>query len=160
MMKRILTAAVAGTFLLGGLAVDTAHAARPLASSVRETVTLHALHGSRVAGAAVFAYSSRTNITTVALRVTGLKAMTVHPAHIHAGASCAANGPVIYSFHPLGGSMMTTTEAGAAGVLRASTSFRGSFVGKKFYINVHTGPTLTTKAQFAPLACGVLAPMM
>ncbi len=159
MTKRILAVAATGALLAGGMAMSTAHAAKPVAKNAMTTVMLHGEHGYTAAGTAAFEYSAKTNITTVSLRVTGLTAMTVHPAHIHAGSSCTANGPVLYSFRPLGSSKMMMTEAGANGIMRASTSFRGTYVGQKLYINVHLGPDLKG-AHFTPIACGVVSSMM
>ncbi len=160
MTKHMLAVAAAGALMVSGVALGTAHAATPAAHSSMATVRINAENGSKVTGTAVFDYSSRTNITTVSLRVTGLKAMTIHPAHIHLGSSCLSNGPVVYTFRPLSSSKMMMTEAGNNGIMRASLSFRGSFSGKKYYINVHMGPTLATPAYAKPIACGALSSMM
>jgi len=147
--------------MVSGVALGTAHAAQPAAHSSMATVTISPENGNKTAaGTAVFNYSSRTNITTVSLRVTGLKAMTMHPAHIHLGSSCTSNGAILYTFRPLSSSKMMMTEAGNNGIMRASLSFRGSFSGKKYYINVHMGPTLANAAQAKPIACGALSSMM
>lgn len=159
MMKRIFAIATTGALLASGVAMSTAHAAKPVAKNAMTTVMLHGEHGYKVTGTAAFEYSAKTNMTTAYLTVKGLKAMTVHPAHIHAGSSCAANGPVVYPFTPVAGSKMTMTEAGNNGIMHASTSFRGTYVGKKLYINVHLGPDLKG-AHFTPIACGVVSSMM
>lgn len=154
MVKRILVVATVGAVAVSTLVTGTAHAAHANRTS-STTVMLGAKNGSHVTGTASFSYNSVTGITTVSMRVTGLKAMTIHPAHIHAGASCSANGAVLYTFHPLAG-MSMATEANASGVMYSTTEFMGSYVGKSFYINVHTGPGLATKAQFKVMACGVV----
>jgi len=129
MTKRILAAAAAGVVLTSGLAfgtVGTAHAARP-ALRTTDLVTLHAENGSKVSGMAELTYSSQTGITTVSLRVSGLTPMTMHPAHLHIGSSCTANGAIKYPFRPLiDASMMMSTEADANGVMLASSSFAGT----------------------------------
>jgi len=159
MTKRILAAAAAGVVLTSGLAfgtVGTAHAARP-ALRTTDLVTLHAENGSKVSGMAELTYSSQTGITTVSLRVSGLTPMTMHPAHLHIGSSCTANGAIKYPFRPLiDASMMMSTEADANGVMLASSSFAGNFTTQKLYINVHQGPTLKTASQAKPIACGVV----
>lgn len=161
-MKRTLLVAAAGALVASSTLLGTASAAHKTGaaslagSTATRTVAINALNGSGVSGVAIFTYNSRTGITTVAMSVKGmaLKAMSIHPEHIHAGSSCSANGPVIYPFRAVSGSM--TTEANDSHVVQSVTAFTGTFVGKAYYINVHTGPGLATKAQFKVLACGAL----
>lgn len=156
MTKRIMTSIAASMVLVSTVAAGTVYAAPARATNRTATVSLHGEHGSHASGTAVLNYNSRTRITTVSLLVTGLKPMSVHPAHIHLGHNCAANGPVLYTFRPLSSSTMAKTEAGNNGVMRASLSFRGSYTVRSLYVNVHEGPGLATKAQFTPIVCGVV----
>ncbi len=158
MIKSILAIATVGAVAVSTLVSGTAHAAHAPKSST-ETIMLGSKNGSHVTGTAKFTYNSATKTTTVLLHVSGLKPMTVHPAHIHLGASCSANGAVLYTFHPVSG-MGMMTEANGSGVMNAKTSFTGSYTAKPLYINVHTGPGLVPASQFKVMACGVVGMSM
>ncbi len=155
-MKRIFAVAATSALLAGGVAMGTAHAARPAAMRTSALVTLHAENGGKATGVALLSYSTQTGITTVSLRVSGLAPMTVHPAHLHIGSSCTANGAIKYPFRALTDATMMSTEADAGGVMMASAAFAGNFADQKLYINVHQGPTLKTAMQAKPIACGVV----
>jgi len=158
MIKGILTIATVGTIAISTLVAGTAQAAHAPKNST-ETVMLGAQHGSHVTGTAKFTYSATTKTTTVLLHVSGLKPMTIHPAHIHLGSSCSANGPVVYPFAPISGTSMMT-EANRNGVMVAKTSFLGSYAGRHLYINVHTGPGLAPASQYKVVSCGVVGMSM
>lgn len=147
MKKRILAMLVAGTLLTGGMTATVAGAAHS-GKMTMSTVTLHSLAGSGVTGTAVFTYNSATKTTTVKLTVKHLKAMSVHPAHVHTG-RCGANGApggVVEAFPLL--------HAGNNGIAVAKITFPGTFTHKMWAVNVHTGPGLAPASQYKVIACG------
>lgn len=117
-------------------------------------ITLHPLNGSGVTGSVRFDYNIGTGKTTATLTVKNLKPLSIHPAHLHEGASCAANGPVLYTFTSTTGA--TALKADNNGVLVAKSSFPGSYRSLFMYVNVHAGPGMDTKPQASVLACGVV----
>lgn len=91
-------------------------------------------------------------VLTVTVSLTGLAPNSTHPAHIHAGNSCAANGAIIYP--------LNNVVANAAGQASVTTIVRLSSPGipaTGWYINVHNGPTLATPNQAEAIACGVVS---
>jgi Cu/Zn superoxide dismutase len=90
------------------------------------------------------------NTFTLVVTMAGLAPMSVHPSHIHAGASCDANGPVEIA--------LQSVTADASGNATATTVVPQSYVvpATGWYVNVHQGPDLVG-ANAAPIACGVLA---
>jgi hypothetical protein len=118
------------------MAIGTASAAH--AGKTTETVQLHAVGGSGVTGTALFTYNGKT--TTVKLTVRHLKAMSVHPAHVHVG-PCSNHGAILYPF--------PNVRAGRNGIGVVSTSFAGPYAGKHWSVNVHVSP-----ADFTVIACG------
>src|SRR5690348_3279916 len=153
--SRVVPLLAAGcTALLLGLPASSIHA---MGSPVTRIVQIFPLAGSGVTGSAEFRYNLSNRLTTVLLTVRNLSPMTVHPVHIHAGSNCTANPPILYNvvpFHEMG--MGMGLAADNSGTVRGRVTFAGSFVGKTWHINVHTGPGLGTMAQFRVLACGVL----
>jgi hypothetical protein len=147
-MKRTIFAVIAIAAMIGGgVAVAPTHAMTHgnAAASVMH-VQLRAQAFSGVSGNATLTYNAGTDMTTVKISVKHLEPSSVHPAHIHAGV-CTSNGPVI--------APLNNVKANAAGVGTSTTMVKGSFVGKKAYINVHLGPTLAL-TQYTVLACGEL----
>ncbi|HWE60544.1 MAG TPA: CHRD domain-containing protein [Chloroflexota bacterium] len=98
-----------------------------------------------------------TTSDTVIIRVTGLAPNSVHPAHIHLGASCTANGPVLYPLPDL--------HADAAGVAWATTTITGTAIPglgsgpSGYYLNVHSGPTMSGSGA-TPISCGIVDPTL
>jgi hypothetical protein len=93
---------------------------------------------SGVTGTALLTYNGTT--TTVKLTVRHLKAMSVHPAHIHVG-RCGSPGNILYPFPDV--------RAGRNGIGVVRTSFAGSFARKVWSINVHV-----SSADLAVITCG------
>ena len=98
-----------------------------------------------------------TTSDTVVIRVTGLAPTSVHPTHIHLGADCAANGPIIFPLPDL--------HADAAGVAWATTTITGTAIPSLgsgpygYYLNVHRGPTLSGSGA-TPISCGIVDPTL
>jgi hypothetical protein len=111
--------------------------------------------GSTARGIAIL--GPGTTSDTVAIRVTGLAPNSVHPAHIHLGADCTANGPIIFTLPDL--------HANASGVAWATTSITGTAipgVGSGpygYYLNVHLGPTMSGSGA-TPISCGIVDPTL
>jgi hypothetical protein len=148
-MKKLIIATIAIAAMVGGsVAVAPTHAMNhgSAAASVMH-VQLRAQAFSGVAGKATLTYNAGTGMTTVKVTVKNLEPGSVHPSHIHAGV-CASNGPVIAA--------LNNVKANAAGVGTATTVVKGSFVGKKAYVNVHLGPALAL-TQYTVLTCGELS---
>ncbi|HWE60257.1 MAG TPA: hypothetical protein VHB98_00955, partial [Chloroflexota bacterium] len=82
---------------------------------------------------------------------------SVHPAHIHLGASCTANGPVLYPLPDL--------HADASGVAWATTTITGTAIPSLgigpygYYLNVHEGPTMSGSGA-TPISCGIVDPTL
>jgi hypothetical protein len=108
----------------------------------RAVASLLPENGSTVNGAAFLIKHGGS--VEVLLQVTGLAPNSVHPAHIHQGASCTAGGPVIYPFPNL--------QANAQGEASLDVTLNtGSIPATGWYINIHQSPMMDT-----PLACGLV----
>ncbi|MDB5056572.1 MAG: hypothetical protein JWO59_44 [Chloroflexi bacterium] len=111
--------------------------------------------GSTARGTALLSPGTTSDIVVV--RVTGLVPNSVHPAHIHLGASCTANGPVIFTLPDL--------HADASGVAWATTTITGTAipgVGSGpygYYLNIHQGPTMSGSGA-TPISCGIVDPTL
>ena len=98
-----------------------------------------------------------TTSHTVVVRVTGLAPNSVHPAHIHLGAACTANGPILYPLPDL--------RADASGVAWATTTITGTAIPGLgsgpygYYLNVHRGPTMSGSGA-TPISCGIVDPTL
>ena len=92
------------------------------------------------------------HVLTVTITLTGLAPKSIHPAHIHAGNSCASNGPILY---PL--KNVVANAKGEASVTTVVHLSKAGIPSKGWYINVHNGPTLATPQQMYAIACGVIA---
>jgi len=89
---------------------------------------------------------------TVSVSLTGLAPNSTHPAHIHAGNSCASNGAILYP--------LKNVVANAKGQASVTTVVHLSTPGiptTGWYINVHNGPTLKTPQQAYAISCGVVS---
>ena len=145
MIKRFSAVLVLGALLTGSLAVAPSHAAKHANAAMPMSVMLAAQAFSGVTGTATLSYAA--GMTTVKVTIKHVAAGSVHPAHIHAGASCSVAGPVIGALNPL--------QANNAGIATSTTMLKGDFTTKAAYINVHLGPGLAL-TQFTVLACGVV----
>lgn len=147
-MKKNIFAALAIAALVGGaVAVAPSHAmtqANAAASVMHVQLRTQAFSG--VTGNATLTFNAGTGMTTVKVTVKNLEPGSVHPSHIHAGV-CSSNGPVIAG--------LNNVKANAAGVGTVTTVIKGSFAGKKAYVNVHLGPALAL-TQYTVLSCGEL----
>jgi hypothetical protein len=133
MIRWILSAAI-----VSAMAAGTA-AAAPVGKPLKtETVRLHSMGNSGVTGTALFRYNGKT--TRVKLTVRHLRAMSLHPAHIHLG-RCSKMGAILHPFPVI--------HAGRNGIGVVRTSFAGPFSGKDWSVNVHVSP-----ANLAVIACG------
>jgi hypothetical protein len=104
--------------------------------------------GSTVNGVAVLKFNPSKSNIDVTVDVAGLAPNSVHPAHIHTGTSCSANGPILYPFQPL--------KADAAGVAHEALTIPAQSVpATGWYVNVHMGPDLVG-AHGTPIGCGVV----
>ena len=145
MIKRFSAVLVLGALFAGSLAVAPSHAAKHTNAAMPMSVMLGAQAFSGVTGTATLSYAA--GMTTVKVTVKHVEAGSMHPAHIHAGGSCTANGAVIGA--------LTTLKANNAGIATSTTMLKGDFTTKSAYINVHLGPGLAL-TQFTVLACGVV----
>jgi len=114
----------------------------------RAVATLASQNGSAVGGVAFLTKGRRPGTVEVSMQVTGLAPNSVHPTHIHRGASCTAGGPILYPFPTL------TANAQGVAILQTAIDAR-SIPSSGWYINVHQGPGMGTS-----LACGVVMPPM
>jgi hypothetical protein len=140
MIKRIAAAVAVGAIVVSGAvyAIGTASAAPTGKGLTTETVQLSTMARSGATGTALFTYNGKT--TTVKLTVRHLKAMSVHPAHIHV-ARCSNPGRILYPF--------PNVHAGRNGIGVVRTSFAGPFAGKRWSVNVHV-----SSSDLAVIACG------
>jgi CHRD domain len=105
--------------------------------------------GSKVNSVAILKFNPSEGKIDVTIDVAGLPPKSIHPAHIHTGNSCNANGPILYPFLPL--------KADAAGVAHEKVTIPAqSIPATGWYINVHMGPDLVG-AHGTPIGCGVVA---
>ncbi len=88
---------------------------------------------------------------TVSISLVGLAPNSTHPAHIHAGNSCASNGAILY---PL--KNVVANEKGQASVTTVIHLASSGIPVTGWYINVHNGPTLNTPQQAYAISCGVV----
>ncbi|HWE64221.1 MAG TPA: hypothetical protein VHB98_21120 [Chloroflexota bacterium] len=112
----------------------------------RAVATLFPQNGSSVSGVA-FLVKDKGRVD-VYEQVTGLAPNSVHPTHIHEGATCNAGGPIVYPLPDL------KANAQGVAIIQATISAR-SISATGWYINVHQGPGMD-----ASLACGVVQPPM
>jgi Cu/Zn superoxide dismutase len=89
---------------------------------------------------------------TVSISLTGLAPNSIHPAHIHAGNSCASNGAILYSLKNV-----VANEKGQASVTTVVHLSHAGIPVSGWYINVHNGPTLKTPQQAYAISCGVVS---
>ena len=89
---------------------------------------------------------------TVSISLTGLAPNSTHPAHIHAGNSCASNGAILYSLKNV-----VANEKGQASVTTVIHLSHAGIPVSGWYINVHNGPTLNTLQQAYAISCGVVS---
>jgi hypothetical protein len=147
MTRNILAILATAALLAAGVAsVPVSAASSDNAAVSVMHVQLRALAFSGASGKATLTYNPATGMTTVTVSVQNLEPGSVHPSHIHAG-TCSTNGPVLAG--------LNNVKASAAGVGKATTVIKGSFVGKQAYVNVHLGPGLSF-TQYTVLACGEL----
>ncbi len=92
------------------------------------------------------------HVLTVTISLTGLAPNSTHPAHIHAGNSCASNGAILY---PL--KNVVANARGEASVTSVVHLSKAGIPATGWYINVHNGPTLATPQQMYAIACGVIS---
>jgi hypothetical protein len=105
--------------------------------------------GSKVNGLAILKLNPSTGSIDITVDVAGLPPNTVHPAHIHAGRSCNANGPILFPFPSL--------KADAAGVAHETLTISAQSVpATGWYVNVHRGPDLVG-TNGTPIGCGVVS---
>ena len=88
---------------------------------------------------------------TVSISLIGLAPNSIHPAHIHAGNSCASNGAILY---PL--KNVVANEKGQASVTTVIHLSKYGIPVTGWYINVHNGPSLATPQQAYAISCGVV----
>ncbi len=88
---------------------------------------------------------------TVSISLIGLAPNSTHPAHIHAGNSCASNGAILY---PL--KNVVANEKGQASVTTIIHLSKYGIPATGWYINVHNGPTMATPQQGYAISCGVI----
>jgi hypothetical protein len=147
-MKRNVLVGLAIAALLGsGVTMASARAttsANAAVSVMRVQLRPQAFSG--VSGTATLTYNPATGMTTVTVSVQHLDPGSVHPSHIHAG-KCTTNGPVLAG--------LNNVKADAAGVGKATTVIKGSFIHRQAYVNVHMGPGLSL-TQYTVLTCGEL----
>ena len=144
-MKRRFTAVMAGR-LMGAVALSThvgvtqATAHRAAASMDKYgAATLSSVGMSKVRGAAaIFSQGGRLY---AAVSVSGLKPMSKHAEHIHAGA-CGSNGPIKYPLADL----VADARGNATAVIRIAPT---SVARSGWYVNVHAND-----AKLTPIACG------
>ncbi|HXT35401.1 MAG TPA: CHRD domain-containing protein, partial [Chloroflexota bacterium] len=104
--------------------------------------------GSQVNGVAILKFNPHEGKIDVTVDVAGLPPNSMHPAHIHSGISCGANGPILFPFQPL--------KADAAGVAHETVTIPAQAVPVTgWYVNVHMGPDLVG-AHGTPIGCGVV----
>ena len=86
---------------------------------------------------------------TVVVTLAGLAASSAHPSHIHAGATCDANGPIDIA--------LQTVTADASGNATTTSVIPQAYVlpATGWYVNVHQGPDLIG-ANATPIACAVM----
>ncbi len=154
--------ASAGAGTLFGLAIapdggfyyvdDGANALYKVAASGQATLGVASISpqaGSKVNGVAILKLNPSTGQLDVTVDVAGLEPNTIHPAHIHSGSTCSANGPILYPFPSL--------KADAAGVAHETLTIPAASVpATGWYVNVHMGPDLVG-AHATPIGCGVVA---
>jgi hypothetical protein len=144
-MKRSL-AAVLAVLLTGAVALGTrvdvtqatAHTAA-VSMDKYGAAMLRSVGMSKVSGAAaIFSEGGRL---FVAVSVSGLKPMSTHAEHIHAG-TCGSNGPIKY---PLA-NLVADARGNATAVARITPT---SVARSGWYVNVHAND-----AKLTPIACG------
>jgi hypothetical protein len=136
-------------FLSGFHSLGQAHAANVPQVTSRQLAVASLGHTAN--GSAQLDWSPVSDSLTVTLYVSGLQANTVHPAHIHAG-NCLSDGAIIYP--------LTNVVGNAAGNAVSKTVISGIKNGipaTGWYINISVGPTISTPAQGAAIACGNIA---
>jgi CHRD domain len=144
-MKRSLATVMAVLFVGGvafGTRVDVTQAnAHTAAVSMDKygATTLNPVGMRKVSGAAaIFSQGGRLY---VAVSVSGLKPMSTHAEHIHAG-TCGSNGPIKYPLANLVGD----ARGNATAVTRIAPT---SVARSGWYVNVHAND-----AKLTPIACG------
>jgi hypothetical protein len=160
---QVLTSTIntAGAGSLFGLAVapngdiffgdDSANALNKWLGSGNTThgiATIAPQNGSQVSGVAFLVYNPSEGKVDVMMQVSGLAPNSVHPTHIHLGASCSAGGPIVYQLPNL--------TANAQGIAVTETTINAQHIPQSgWYINVHQGPGMDTS-----LGCGLVFPPM
>jgi hypothetical protein len=99
-------------------------------------------------GQATLKWNPDNEKLAVTISMAGLQPKTRHPAHIHAG-DCSVNGKIIYP--------LSDVVADIAGNAVATTTINGVENGipaSGWFINVHSGPTLSTPAEALAISCG------
>ena len=131
---------------------DGANALYKVAASGQATLGIASISpqaGSKVNGVAILKLDPTGDKIDVTVDVAGLAPNTIHPAHIHSGTTCSANGPILYPFPSL--------KADAAGVAHETLTIPVSSVpATGWYVNVHMGPDLVG-AHATPIGCGVVS---
>jgi methionine-rich copper-binding protein CopC len=103
---------------------------------------------STAAGAVFLSYNWQEAAVDVTVAASGLAPNSVHPAHIHNGTSCAANGSILYPLPNL--------KADAQGMASVSAKIPATAIpAQGWYVNVHQGPSMTG-AGVTPISCGVV----
>ncbi len=134
--------AIAVAAVLGGLAVGGAWtASRPAsaraAQGMKWTATLNAQNGGTVKGTASLAPGTGGGSSVATISITGGKAGTAYPWHVHTGKCGAAGGGVFGS-----GSAYKPVTAGAdgSGTSTANLSVAAPTTGD-YHVNVHASAT-------------------
>lgn len=87
------------------------------------------------------------NAFTLVVDVSGLAANSVHVSHIHNG-TCGSNGAIAIP--------LANVVADASGHANVSNNVATPYKGEGWYVNIHSGPDLTTPANATPVACADL----
>jgi CHRD domain len=142
-LAAVMAVLLVGVGALGARVHVTQAAAHTAAAGMDKygAATLNSVGMSKVSGAAaIFSEGGRLY---VAVSVSGLKPMSKHAEHIHAG-TCGSNGPIKYP--------LANLVADARGTATAVTRIAPTSVARSgWYVNVHAND-----AKLTPIACGTV----
>ena len=116
--------------------------AKPMIFPVRATAA-----GSAALKGSVTILKTADNAFTLVVDVTGLAPNSVHVSHIHSG-TCCSNGPIAIP--------LADVVADPGGHANVTNNLATPYKGDGWYVNIHSGPDLTTPANAAPIACADL----
>jgi CHRD domain len=107
------------------------------------------LNGISTTATGTITITTQPRSLTLELKITGLQPTSHHVSHIHIG-SCSARGNIKYALNPV------VADGDGAADTKTTVNVAYPPASGHWYVVVHVGPDMTTRANATYLLCGNL----